>query len=784
MSSVSSSRRHDILHGILFLGVFIAASVNAQQSPDTVIDLQADALNSEDRLERLHALWSLADLYREQGKLREALRTISATRDESLSEVELTITDLRESGIALGLGLTSQAEILLASVRARSNLLNSRSRIVLLLEEGNFDVEDENLTSAIRRFEEAATAAQSMPDPALEARARINALRANLENRNLSGIEDQFDAIDALIASLPAETGQVCDEQNLDARAPALPANEEKALLALSVGDLYRRAVKDYRAEPRLILDAYSNYELARSNARSPASCAYALGFLGSLYEDEGRFDEALRFSTQAIFYAQAADEPEQHYRWEWQLGRILRAQGVLNETQAADARDVGNIDESEAASGRARESLNQSRAAYERAVAILNQVRSNFVLGSRGTFDTLVGPVYTEYADVLMLQAAAMPNIDQQRVVLRQVRSQLEELKQAEIEDYFASECAVTTDVNLGPGASTDSRVAVIYPLILDDRLEVVVEAGGDIQRFSVAGTSRGLVTRTIRRFRLALQQANSEDAYLAPAQQLYQWLIEPSLPLLLDKDVETLIIVPGGALRTVPMAALHDGEQFLIERYAVATTPAIALTETQAGDGPQNLLIGGLTEGRQGFIPLPNVGREIDTIAGLMSENTQMRDDTFLLQTVEEQLGNSDFSIAHFATHGQFSGDYTQSFILTYDDRLTLTGLRDILAARGDDPLDLLVLSACETAAGDDRAALGLAGVAVQSGAKSVIASLWQINDSATTELISDFYRNLSPDSTKAVSLQQAQLSLMATDNWKHPAYWAPFLLIGSWR
>lgn len=775
---------HGIVRVILFLGVFMAGAVNAQQLADAAIDLREDALNAENRVDRLSALWSLSDLYREQGKLREALRITNDARDESFSEAELTITDLREAGITLGLGLTSQSEILLAGVRARSELLSPRSRIVLLLEEGNFDVEDENLTSAIRRFEEAASEAQSFGDQALEARARINALRANLENRNLRGLDTQFASINTLIASLQIETGQACDEQNLDGRVSAMGGSEEKALLALSVGDLYRRAVKDYRADPRLILDAYANYELARSIAQSPTSCAYALGFLGSLYEDEERLDEALRFSSQAIFYAQAADEPEQHYRWEWQLGRILRAQGVLKDEQAGEAREQGNLDEANVAAAVAADNLNESRAAYERAVAILNQVRSNFVLGSRGTFDTLVGPVYTEYADVLMLQAAAISSPDQQQVVLRQVRSQLEELKQAEIEDYFASECAISTDLNNGPAASPDSTVAVIYPLILDDRLEVVVEAGGEIRQFSVPGTSRGTVTRTIRRFRLALQQANSEDAYLAPAQQLYNWLIEPSLPLLIDKDIETLIIVPGGALRTVPMAALHDGDQFLIEKYAVATTPSIALTETGTGDGVQNLLIGGLTEGRQGFIPLPSVGLEIDAITSLMTENTQMKDETFLLQTVEEELANSKFSIAHFATHGQFSGDYTQSFILTYDDRLTLTGLRDILASRGEDPLDLLVLSACETAAGDDRAALGLAGVAVQSGAKSVIASLWQINDSATTELISEFYRNLSPDSTKAASLQQAQLSLMATDNWQHPAYWAPFLLIGSWR
>lgn len=759
---ISRARVHTILSGIAFLGLFIAGTVSAQQMPQGANSLRKDAIESQYREDRLAALWALSDLYRDQGKLREALRVTDDARGESQLESELTITALRRAGIALGLGLMTEVEGLLNYVRDRSELLNPATHIVLLLEQGNYDVESENLSSAIAHFEQASLEAEAMGDLALEARARINTLRANLESLDISTL-GELSNIDSLISSLPS--------------------GDEKALLALSAGDLYRRAVTDYFADRQLLANSFNNYQLAQSVAESSALRAYAFGFLGSLYEDEARLYEdearnyevegrlveaegrraeavdslvdAFRFSNQAIFYAQEADEPEQHYRWEWQLGRIARA----------------------------RNDLDGSSAAYERAVAILNQVRSNFVLGSRETFDTLVGPVYTEYADVLMLQAAEMQSLDQRQGALRQVRSQLEELKQAEIEDYFASKCDVNTNPNLGPGATAETRVAVIYPLILDDRIEILVEAGGDMRQFT-AQIPRGLATRTIRRFRQALQQVNSGGAYLEPAKDLYQWLIEPSLAFLRSSNVETLMVVPGGALRTVPMAALHDGNQFLIEQFDIATTPAIGLTETEEAEEGPSLLIGGLTEGVQNFVPLPNVGLELDTITELMPGSRRMQDDTFLLTTVEEELASSSFTIAHFATHGSFSGDHTESFILTYDDRLTLNGLRDILAERGDDPLDLLVLSACETAAGDDRAALGLAGVAVQSGAKSVIATLWQVSDSATTELISDFYRNISPDSTKAASLRQAQLALLGTDNWSHPAYWAPFLLIGSWR
>ena len=722
-----------LLAGLL-LGALLAGPAAAQPSR-TLAELREIAASSEDRSARLDALWALADRLRDQGKLRDALRTCSQAAAISETDRELAITSLRRAGVALGLGLTTEAEGLLAFVRARAQSLDPATRIVLQLEEGNFAVESDNLTEAIERFDEAAAAAVEIQDPALEARARINALRARLDDQDLRRLDAQLGTIDAVVSGLPP--------------------GDESAMLALATGDLYRRAVADYRSDRALLGDAHRHYENARRIAQSPALRAYAYGFLGALYEDDARLEEALSLSNQAVFYAQEADEPEQHYRWEWQVGRILRAQGRLDEAQAA----------------------------YERSVAILNAVRSNFVLGSRNTFDTLVGPVYTEYADLLMQQAARQPAPQDQQTMLRQVRNQLEALKQGEIEDYFANQCVVSTNLDAGPGASPQSRVAVVYPLILDDRIETVVEAGGQLLQYT-ASVNRGLATQTIRRLRLALERSNSGDAWREPAQRVYEWLIEPALPLLREYDIETLMIVPGGPLRTVPLAALHDGEQFLIEQFAVATTPAIGLTEVPGVSDTPNLLIGGLSEGVQGFAPLPSVTREVDLVSELIPANRRLQDDTFRLEAIESELASSGFSVAHFATHGQFSSDYTESFILTYDDRLTLDGLRQILSARGDDPLDLLVLSACQTAAGDDRAALGLAGVAVQSGAKSAVASLWYISDVATTELIGQFYLYLqTPNSTKAAALRQAQLSLLATDEYRHPAYWAPFLLIGSW-
>ena len=191
------------------------------------------------------------------------------------------------------------------------------------------------------------------------------------------------------------------------------------------------------------------------------------------------------------------------------------------------------------------------------------------------------------------------------------------------------------------------------------------------------------------------------------------------------------------------------------------------------------------GLTVSVQGFSPLPNVDQESRSIESLYT--TQLyEDETFKVAEVGKEMSEGDYSIVHIATHGQFDSDHRKSFLLTYDDRLTMNGLETTIGRRRyeEQPVELLVLSACETAAGDDRAALGLAGIALKAGARSAVASLWFINDVSTSALIGDFYKNLKdPDNSKADALQLAQLSLINSDEYRHPAYWAPFLLIGNW-
>jgi CHAT domain-containing protein len=161
-------------------------------------------------------------------------------------------------------------------------------------------------------------------------------------------------------------------------------------------------------------------------------------------------------------------------------------------------------------------------------------------------------------------------------------------------------------------------------------------------------------------------------------------------------------------------------------------------------------------------------------------------MEDEEFRLAQLEQEIRQLPYSVVHIASHGEFDSDPARSFLLTFDGKLTMDKLEGVVkySQFRSEPLELLTLSACRTAAGDDRAALGLAGVAIKSGARSALASLWFISDLASSQLVADFYERIrDPSLSKAKALQQAQVALMQDRRFRHPGYWAAFLMIGNW-
>jgi CHAT domain-containing protein len=231
-----------------------------------------------------------------------------------------------------------------------------------------------------------------------------------------------------------------------------------------------------------------------------------------------------------------------------------------------------------------------------------------------------------------------------------------------------------------------------------------------------------------------------------------------------------------------------LFDAERqiHLVERIAVVVSPGLTLTEPRAFEGPDTpVLAAGLSEARLGFSALPSVDEEVDEIAARFP-TTKLMNEELTGPRLDEAVAGRAVGVIHVATHGEFSATASESFIVAWDEKLPMETFAATIARtarRNDAPLELLVLSACETAAGDERAALGLAGLAIQAGARSALATLWSVNDEATRLLIGRFYAELAQGRSRAEALRAAQRELIAHDTFSHPAFWSAFLLISSW-
>jgi CHAT domain-containing protein len=400
------------------------------------------------------------------------------------------------------------------------------------------------------------------------------------------------------------------------------------------------------------------------------------------------------------------------------------------------------------------------------------------------GSFRDAVGPLFFELVDLLLATAPDPAEAAAYQARLREAREMLERLKAAELRDYFRDECVDAVQAKVESLDEVAREAVVIYPVVLADRLELLLTFPSGMRRATVPVRGDAL-TAEVRVFRSLLEKRTTRQ-FLPHAKQVYDWLVRPFAAELAGLETDTLVFVPDGPLRTIPMSALHDGERFLVERYAVVTTPGLSLTDPRPL-GRENLrvFLSGLSQSVQGFPALAHVPAELDSIHALYGGEVLL-DENFRVPRIEAELDRREFGVVHVATHGEFSDDAERSFLLTWDGHLGMDRLGEAVghARFRDQPIELLTLSACDTALGDDRAALGLAGVAIQAGARSALGTLWIVNDLASAELVGEFYAQLHAQPvSKAVALQRAQQKLVRDPNRGHPYYWAPFLLIGNW-
>ncbi|AOX03433.1 hypothetical protein BJP34_31900 [Moorena producens PAL-8-15-08-1] len=480
---------------------------------------------------------------------------------------------------------------------------------------------------------------------------------------------------------------------------------------------------------------------------------AEAIGNLGTLYEYNQRLDEAQDLTEKALVIAQGIQAPDLAYQWQWQLGRILNL----------------------------KQDKKNAIAAYYQSVITLQSIRSDLVtISSDIQFDfrESVEPVYRELVGLLL-----EPNASQEN--LKKARDVIESLQLAELDNFFRDACLDAKPANID---EIDPNAAIVYTIILPDRLEVIVTLPGQPLRQITTNLPKIAIE-----YQLALAWRNITSPWRGlqkeNLQTIHNWLIGPIQAELANSNILTLVFIPDGALRNLPMSVLYDGEKYVIEKYSIAVAPSLQLIDSQA-NARQNfsVLSAGVTEvrpHRPNLAPLPGVKVELENIKAQVPSSILLNE-SFTESNFNTEVNTSGYEIVHLATHGQFSSVAEKTFLLTWDDVINLNELNSLISAdqKQKNPIELLVLSACQTAAGDSRAALGLAGVAVRSGARSTIASLWSVDDLSTAELMTHFYQRLAKGNvTKAEALRQAQQELLQTEDFNHPFYWSAFILLGNW-
>jgi len=731
---------------------------------------------------------------RQQGQLALSVHTLRRVLDTAASPAEALRTRAELGASLLQARRLEEAD---AALAAAYDGLEGQDRAAVALDRGNVALLRGWPDIAGRYFTEAIVLAGG--DPRIRLAARLNQAR-------LLPIAQRQEVLMALLQEVASQ-----------------PPSAAKTRWQINLARQLRQTGVAGQAPAHAQL--VSAREAAAAAAPAQARLlSEALDALAQLYEDQGRHDEALVLTRQALASADGfppGAAGDLLIQLEWRQARLLR---VL---------------------GRAAASL----AAYERAVRQIEAVRLDLPIedvDGSSSFRTTLQPVYFGLVAAL-LNASDSAAATQRASYLRQAIDTVELVRQSELQDYLGDRCEV--DAVKGGSATVIPRgTAVLYPVVLAERLELLLEtADGITRRQSPMAAPRVVALATA----FAGELRNGTPGFMTPARQLYDAVLRPLEPELAAQGVHTLVVAPDGALRLVAMGAFHDGARFAIEKFAIATTTGLSMTNTSApstaagtmlvagmsdpgpvvtklspvtvarllGDDAADRLAPGLvasrsvralralpatrTEGTAASLDpagrtralrealaLPGVDQEVAALAGILP-GRQLLNASFTVDRFRRAAESGDYQIIHVASHGVFGGSAEASYILAYDDLLTLDGLQTLL--RSDafrrNPIELLSLSACETAEGDERSPLGISGAAMKARAKSVLGSLWPVADEAAVQLMARFYQGLVPGPApamplgKAQALQRSQIALLRNPEYAHPFFWAPFILIGNW-
>ncbi|MFB2936619.1 CHAT domain-containing protein [Aerosakkonemataceae cyanobacterium BLCC-F154] len=717
------------------------AALNTWKQAETIYtQLKDETGKIGSLLNQAQALQALG-LYQQELHILTQLKELLETQPDSLVKAETLI--------ALGnawqrIGEIEKSRTVLQESRELSQRINAPEIAAKsLLALGNTARTAEDNQAALQFYVQAANIKTS---PFIKVQAQLNQLSLLLDEFRITSASNLYPTIQNSLSELPLGRNSLFAKINFAESLMRLRENTSKGAADWSeIANLLKTTIEQAKS---------------LGDRRSEA---YALGRLGSLYEMSGKLTDAQDLTQQALLKAQALNDTDIAYKWHWQLGRIFQANGKIPDAIAA----------------------------YNDTILILKSLRRDLVSANtevQFSFKKNVEPVYRELINLLLTPTANnQPTQDN----LNEVLALMESLQLAELDNFFGDTCSETVSSSSGVSISqVDPTAAIIYPIILPDRLEIILSLPGKPLRHYSTSISQDKLRSVVTQLRRSLLKitigSSRKDEILALSQQLYNWLIKPTEMELDRSEAKTLVFVLDGVLRNVPMSVLYDGKQYLLEKYAIALSPSQYLQDrTSFSKEHLKALTAGLSESRHGFPALPSVVQELQQIQTLISTEQLLNQD-FTTEAIQKKLKLTAFPIIHLATHGSFSSKAQNTFILTWDGFLNIKDLEQILKDRQRSkfaPIQLLVFSACQTAEGDDRAALGIAGMAVRSGASSTVASLWSVSDEATAILMTQFYHELANHENKAIALHNAQLSLLQNPQFQHPFFWAAFVLVGNW-
>ncbi|MGL5938871.1 MAG: CHAT domain-containing protein [Waterburya sp.] len=468
---------------------------------------------------------------------------------------------------------------------------------------------------------------------------------------------------------------------------------------------------------------------------------------LGYFYQKAGKLKWALQYSQKVQLIGQAEFLSESLFKAYWLTAKIY------NQQNKYDA----------------------SIAAYKNALATLDTINQDWYLWNLQdsiNYQLEIKPVYHELIQ-LFLEKKQVNNDDISQALLVADKQRVSELQ-----NFFGDNCFQFFQSKSNEKSS--SKEVLIYSIILENKTYIILKLPNGSFYLNRLNINQAELKQLAINWQNNLENGITWE-FQVPGKKLYDLLIRPFEQKLIDSEFETLVFIHDGILRNLPMAALFDGKQYLAEKWASVSSLGLDFKRGYLSPVSYKALIFGLSHPQQpGWSALKMIPTEVDTVYKLVGGKKYL-DAEFTVNKLTQELEQNTYSVIHLATHGYFAGNTEDSFLLAYDSRISILDLEKML--RNQTAIDLLVLSACETARGSDRSLLGLAGVAARSGVRSTLGSLWQVEDDVQSNLINEFYKTWqSSKYNKATALQKIQIEQIKM--YTHPQKWAALILIGDYR